>query len=313
VTTIRAVLVSPGLPGSLSLGSADLPSPAPNEALVRVRAISLNRGEVRRAQDSQAGTRLGWDIAGVVDQAATDGSGPRSGDRVVGILRTGAWAEMLAVPVKNLAVLPDGVTFQQAATLPVAALTALYAFDRASGLAGRNVLVTGASGGVGHFAVQMAAMSGAVVTGLVRQEAHAGVVADAGADHVVVDETGEAARPFAPFDLALDSVAGEVFASLSTMMAMGGQVVSYGVSAGGRMSFDMAPFFRSRATLSSFLVFDEMEKETARVGLERLLRLVDAGRLQPLISLQADWSEIGPVAKQLLDRAYPGKAVLTIG
>src|SRR5690606_9857521 len=124
---------------------------------------------------------------------------------------TGAWSELLALPVNNLAVLPESVSFADAATLPVAALTALYALDRANGLAGRNVLITGASGGVGLFAVQLAAMSGATVTGLVRQEKHAGAVSEAGAHHVVVDGTGAAAKHFGPFDHVLDSVAGEVF------------------------------------------------------------------------------------------------------
>jgi NADPH:quinone reductase-like Zn-dependent oxidoreductase len=310
--TIRAVLVDPAATAHLALGQVDAPSPSAKEAVVRVKAISLNRGEVRRAQDSTAGDRLGWDIAGTVEQAASDGSGPQKGERVVGILRTGAWAELLALPVTNLAVLPANVTFEQAATLPVAALTALYALDRANGLAGRNVLVTGASGGVGHFAVQLAAMAGATVTGLVRQERHAAVVSEAGAAQVVADGSGAAAKQYGPFDHVLDSVGGETFANICGMMAQGGQIVSYGVSAGGRVSMDVAPLFRSRSTFSSFLVFDEMQKESARIGLERLLRLVSDGRLKPLIALQEDWSRVGEVAQQLLDRNYPGKAVLTV-
>jgi NADPH:quinone reductase-like Zn-dependent oxidoreductase len=313
MTTTRAILVDPGAPAHLALGEAPGPEPGRNEAVVMVKAISLNRGEVRRAQDSAAGERLGWDIAGVVESAAADGSGPKPGDRVVGILRTGAWSEHLALPTNNLAVLPGNVNFEDAATLPVAALTALCALDRANGLAGRNVLVTGASGGVGHFAVQLAAMSGATVTGLVRQERHAAVVSEAGAAHVVADGTGAAAREFGPYDHVLDSVGGETFASIATMLAPGGSIVSYGVSAGGRADMDIATLFRSRGTFSSFLVFDEMQKETARVGLTRLLRLVSDGRLKPLISLTEDWSKVGGVAQHLLDRSYPGKAVLTIG
>jgi NADPH:quinone reductase-like Zn-dependent oxidoreductase len=312
VTTTRAILVDPSAPGHLALGEAEAPPPGRNEAVVRVKAISLNRGEVRRAQDAAAGDRLGWDIAGVVESAAADGSGPKEGERVAGILRTGAWSEQLNLPSTNLAVLPDGVSFEDAATLPVAGLTALYALDRANGLAGRNVLVTGASGGVGHFAVQLAAMSGAAVTGLVRQERHAAVVSAAGADHVVVDGTGATAKQFGPYDHVLDSVGGETFASIATMLAPGGSIVSYGVSAGGRADVDIATLFRSRGTFSSFLVFDEMMKETAAVGLRRLLKLVADGRLKPLISLTEDWSKAGEVAQQLLDRNYPGKAVLTI-
>src|SRR5439155_782458 len=87
-----------------------------------------NRGEVRRAGMAAAGWRPGWDLAGELERAAADGSGPRAGARVVGMLGEGAWAERVAVPTHALAELPEKVTFSQAATFPVAGLTALYGF-----------------------------------------------------------------------------------------------------------------------------------------------------------------------------------------
>src|SRR5262245_10385685 len=152
--TIRAITVDANAPAHLAVTAVEAPRPGPGDALVRVHAISLNRGEVRSSQAAKPGTRPGWDIAGLVEEAAADGSGPRAGDRVVGILRGGAWAELLAIPSANLAVLPTSVGFADASTLPVAGLTALYALDRAIGLLERKVVVTGASGGVGHLAVQ---------------------------------------------------------------------------------------------------------------------------------------------------------------
>src|SRR5688500_1859230 len=95
---IRAILVNPDVTGKLALGEVEAPIPRSNEALVRVHAISLNRGECNRAQNSPAGMLLGWDIAGIVEQAAGDGTGPKEGARVVGILQTGAWAELIPVP-----------------------------------------------------------------------------------------------------------------------------------------------------------------------------------------------------------------------
>src|SRR5262249_21046881 len=126
----RAVVVDLQAPGRLVIASVRDPTPDRGEAIVRVRAISLNRGEVRRAGMAAAGWRPGWDLAGEVERAATDGSGPRVGARVVGMLGEGAWAERVAVPTHALAALPDNVTFSQAASLPVAGLTALYALEK---------------------------------------------------------------------------------------------------------------------------------------------------------------------------------------
>lgn len=309
---IRAILVNPGVTGKLALGEVEAPTPRANEALVRVHAISLNRGEVNRAQNSPAGLLLGWDIAGVVEKAAADGTGPKEGARVVGILQTGAWAEQLAIPSTNLAALPDSVSFEVASTFPVAGLTALYALDRAPGLTGRNVLITGASGGVGNFAIQIARHGGANVTGLVRQEKHIASVKEAGAHNAVADETGEAARTHGPYNHILESVGGPVLANAISMIAPMGLVVVYGVSMGGPMTLDSTVFLRSRATVSGLFVFTELHKETAAVGLARLAKLVDQGVLKPQISLTASWKEAGAVARQLLDRAYPGKAVLRV-
>jgi NADPH:quinone reductase-like Zn-dependent oxidoreductase len=310
--SIRAVVVDADAMAHLTIGSVDAPTPGPAEVLIRVHALSLNRGEVRGAQNGRPGARPGWDIAGVVEEAARDGRGPKQGERVVGILQTGAWAELVSIPATNVAVLPDNVSFKDASTLPVAGLTALFALDRADGLLERNVLVTGASGGVGHFGVQMAVRAGAKVTGLVRQEKHAQAVRDAGADNVVADETGEAARAFGPYNHILESVGGHVLASSITMLAPSGHCVVYGVSAGGPISMDSAVFLRTRGRVSGLAVFTEIARETAAVGLARLARMVGAGTLKPLIAVEANWKDIGNVAQQLLDRAYPGKAVLMV-
>nr|BFE55617.1 zinc-binding dehydrogenase [Dactylosporangium thailandense] len=312
MTSVRAVLVDDSAAGRLAVGTTQQRSPRPDESVVRVGAISLNRGEVRQAQMAPAGERPGWDLAGTVESAAADGTGPEPGQRVVGLLRNGAWAESVNVPTTNLAVLPDSIPFESAAALPVAGLTALYALDQANGLAGRSVLVTGASGGVGSFAVQLASAGGARAVALIQHGRHLAAVQAVGADHIVVDPTGEQARPFGPYDLVLDAVGGPAFTALATMLAPHGRLVSYGMADLTPPPLDIVRLLQARASLSAFHVFEEMNRETAGVGLTRLLRLIQAERLTPMVSLQDDWNNIGRVAEQLIGRSFPGKAVLTV-
>src|SRR6202049_1938257 len=168
--TIRAVVVDPAAPEKLAIKPVELRDPDRDEVAVRVAAISLNRGETRRAlQVAEAGWRPGWDFAGVVETAAADGSGPKPGTRVVGLLPSGAWAERVNCRSHAVAALPDAVSDAEAATLPVAGLTALHALRQGGLVMGRKVLVDGASGGVGHLACQLASAAGALVWGHVRR------------------------------------------------------------------------------------------------------------------------------------------------
>jgi NADPH:quinone reductase-like Zn-dependent oxidoreductase len=285
-----------------------------SEALIRVAAISLNRGEVRRAQAADAGWRPGWDLAGVVEAAAADGTGPQPGARVVGLLNSGAWADLVAVPARSLAALPDSVTFAQAATLPVAGLTALHTLGKGGNLLAKNVLITGASGGVGHLAVQLARHAGAHVVGLVHQDRHVEPVRRAGAHQVVLGEDGAPAAQHAPYDLILDSVGGATLGTVLAQLAPNGTCVAFGSTAGGEVTFDLRRFFlEGGLTLYGFILFHELEHgEPASIGLDRLARLVAGGQLRPQIEVEASWTEVGVVAQQLVDRRFAGKAVLYV-
>lgn len=312
--TMRAVVVDPAAQGRLSVQPVGVPRLEAHEALVRVAAISLNRGEVRRAMSAEAGSRLGWDLAGTVERPAADGTGPREGARVVGLLHTGAWAERVGVPTEYLAEMPDAVSFAQAATLPVAGLTALRALEKGGNLTARTVLVTGASGGVGSFAVPLARLAGAHVVGAVRQARHEQIVRELGAAEVVSGESLAPAKLFGPYSLILESVGGASLGTALTLLAPRGTCVLYGVSAGAETTFDAGEFFRTGgAQLYGLYVFNELETgENASVGLSRLLDLVASGRLNPQIALEDTWTSVASVAQQLLDRSYPGKAVLHI-
>ena len=112
---MKAVVANPAVTGCLEIGDVTAPVADSNEALVAVTSISLNRGELRRAEAAEAGMQIGWDLAGVVQSAARDGSGPPEGTRVVGFSRRmQGWAEQVALPTRDLAAIPDTVSDQDA-------------------------------------------------------------------------------------------------------------------------------------------------------------------------------------------------------
>ncbi len=313
---IRAVGVDPAAPGKLAIRPVELRDPDRDEVAVRVSAISLNRGETRRAlQVAEPGWRPGWDFAGVVETAAADGSGPKPGTRVVGILPSGAWAERVNCRSHAVAALPDGCSDAQAATLPVAGLTALHALRQGGLLLGRKVLVDGATGGVGHLACQLAAAAGALVWGQARRPESQGAVAEWCGGRVVLGRDLLAAKPHGPFWLILDSLGGPALSAALSMLQPGGTCVTFGVSDAGSATFESREFFGTGgARLYGLTLFHElMSVERASIGLSLLAELIAAEKLKPQIAVEASWNEIGAIARRLIDRDFAGKAVLHIG
>lgn len=312
---IRAIVVDPAAPGKLAVKPVELRDPDRDEVGVRVTAISLNRGETRRAlQIADAGWRPGWDFAGIVETEAVDGSGPKRGTRVVGILPSGAWAERVNCRTHAIAALPDAVSDAEAATLPVAGLTALHALRQGGLLLGRRVLIDGASGGVGHLACQLAAAAGALVWGHIRREEHRAAVAEWCGDRVVLGRDLAAAKPQGPFWLILDSLGGSALSAALGMLQPNGTCVTFGVSEASSATFESRDFFGTGgAKLYGLTLFHElMSVERASIGLRLLAELIEAKKLRPQIAVQAPWSDIGIIARRLIDREFTGKAVLHI-
>ena len=238
------------------------------------------------------------------------------GTRVAGLLRSGAWASQVAAPVSQIAPIPDIVTFAQAATLPVAGLTALHTLWKGGFLLERAILDYGRDGRRGRLCtIQLAKLAGAIVVAHIRKPEQEAFVRAAGADHVVVGDTLKDAKQYGPYALMLDSVGGAILGELLGLVDEGTKIVSFGTSAGNDVTFNAQAFYNAgMTTLYGLILFDELRTvESADKGLARLAKLVGQGRLNPQISVEDDWTRIADITQQLLARSYSGKAVLNIG
>ncbi|GAA2600634.1 zinc-binding dehydrogenase [Streptomyces tubercidicus] len=300
---MRALVVDHSVPGRLALGEVPDPVPGPDEVLVKISAISLNYGELPKSDDAAEGTVPGWDAAGVVERAAASGRGPKPGDRVITFGWDAGWAELRAVPVGELAVLPDAVDFATAAALPVAGVTALRALRRAGVRPGQRVAITGASGGVGRFAVQLAHQAGAEVHAFVGSPARGAGLAALGADHVLTDT----ATLDGEVDVLLDNVGGALLGELLGRMAPGGTVISIGATSG-----EPTPVQPYQLVAGQLKLIGIQAGGDAGADLAHLVRLVAEGRLESSVDRVADWSQAGQTALALVNREIRGKAVLTI-
>jgi NADPH:quinone reductase len=312
MSSIHAIVVEPEVPGRLVIKEVEAPQAGPSEALVQVEAISLNRGEVALAMmQTKAGWRPGWDLAGIVVKQAANGTGPKAGSRVVGSVSAGAWAEQVAVPTNRLAAIPDRVTFAQAATLPVAGLTALRALEKGGLLLNKRVLITGSTGGVGLFAHQLAKLNGAYAVGTVRQTQNEALVREAGASEVIVGNDLAPARAYGPYDLIVESVGGKTLESALSLLATGGTCVILGYSASPEATIDVRDLINTgRTTLYGLNMYQEFDSRPRSEDLAWLARMVAEQQLRTYIAMEASWHEIGEAAQRLLQRHFTGKAVL---
>ncbi|HEX6697747.1 MAG TPA: zinc-binding dehydrogenase [Solirubrobacteraceae bacterium] len=306
--TISAFLPSPDAPARIVLGEAPEPTPAANEALVAVEAYSINRGEIFLLEAPRDGWRPGQDLAGRVERAAADGSGPPAGTRVVAHVPAAGWAARVAAPTDALAPLPDEVSATDASTLGVAGLAALRLLRAAGSVAGRRVLLTGASGGVGHFVVELAAAQGGLVTA-VSSSAERGerLLALGAADVVASVEAAEG-----PFELVLESVGGASLTAALERLAPHGKLLWFGEA--GREPATIGFGSAATAFFASIELFIYWRAGASDADdLATLVRLVAGGHLHPEVGLVADWRETPDALIALRDRQVRGNAVLTVG
>ena len=309
---MRALIYDPEAPSGLRLGRAPEPVALDSQALIEVHAVSLNFGELAyKAEYTPPGAVLGLDAAGIVVQAAADGSGPPPGTRVVSFGWTaGGWAERRAAHTAELAVVPDSVDLGAAAALPAAGVSALRALRRLGSVAGRRVLVTGASGGVGRFAVQLAAQAGAKVIASVGSAARGEGLRELGAYEVVVgldDVT-------TPLYGVLDNVGGRQLGQAFALLEDGGCLQSVGMASRepSTIDFERERVKGGRKRIESFVVGDPDLGPAFGPDLAYLVELLESNALDPQIGWRGPWERASEAAEALLGRRVSGKAVLDV-
>jgi len=324
------VLRSYGSPEHLDLTDLDTPVPAADEVLVRVRATSVNpydwhhmRGEPRIAR-MMAGTLglrapklriLGCDMAGQVEAAGKDVTQFRPGDDVFALLEQGGFAEYVSVPERLLARKPGNLSYEQAAAVPMAATTALLGLRDVGRIEpGQKVLVNGASGGVGTFAMQIARALGARADG-VCSSPNADLVRSIGADDVIDYARKDFTRSGRRYDVLLD-IAGSrpvfacrrVLAPRGTLVLIGGPAGRWLQPAGHVFSaLAMAPLVSQRIAIA-----DTVSCTAKKQILMTLTTLIEDGKVIPVISRRYPFRSIQEAIRYQEQGHVPGKVTVTI-
>lgn len=285
MTTTMFTITQDRLGGPEVLHPAEVARPVPGvgEVLVAVRAAGVNPADHMYRQTGAFGAQppftLGWDVSGVVSTVGPGVTVLAPGDEVFGLLPfpkgAGAYAEYVVAPTRALVPKPAALTHEAAAALPLAGLTAWQSLVETAHVgAGTRVLVTGATGGVGHLAIQIAAALDAEVSALA-STANVEAARGYGADRVVDYRTTDVASVLTDLDVVIDVLGGDFTATAVGMVRPGGSVVTMipQVPASTR-----ALAAERGVRLSGLLV------EADRLGLLELVRLVEAGRLRPTVA-----------------------------
>jgi NADPH:quinone reductase len=307
---MRALVADPTASPALSLAEVPEPSPGPGQLLLDMEAASVNRGEIRTAAKQPPGTVIGWDVAGTVAAVGAGVSSFDVGERVVTLSpSSGAFAERVVVPAEWTAPLPSACDFVTAATLPVAGVTAVGVLRLARVHAGDRVLITGAAGGVGLFAVQLALQAKAAVTGQARGEERAATVRDLGAEALV--HPGDGSPVDGEFDVVIDGIGGPMVGPLLDAAATGGRVVVFGNSADAESTFRVERFYSKGVTIFGFRVFASVPTDQVVKDMANLADQAASGALRVAVQATAPLADALPLIGDLYDRKVTGKVVLT--
>lgn len=310
--------------GVLKLEEIDRPVIGADEVLVRVRAAGLNHADWVFTSGEPLIARLafgvrqpktsvrGRDVAGVVEAVGADVAGFHPGDPVYGELESGTFAEYVAAPASRLARKPANLSFEQAATVPLSGMTALLGLrDAGAVTAGHRVLINGASGGVGTFAVQIAKALGADVTAVCSAR-NAGLAISLGADRVIDYGLEDFTRGADDYDVIFDLIGNHSLSALRHVLTRNGTLV-LSSGTGGRVFGPMGRILR--AVLLAPFAHQKLVLISANRGkdtLDDLRTLIEAGHVTPAIDRSFPLAEASAAMRYFVTEHARGKIVLTV-
>ena len=315
-----------GPPDVVQISDVEKPVPGNDEVLIKVRAASVNpadwhlmRGQPYVFRMMMGGlrrpkvTRLGIDVAGQVEAVGRNATQFKPGDQVFGSCR-GAFAEYACTSQSNLAMKPDNVTFEQAASVPVAALTALQGLRNKGQIQpGQRVLINGAAGGVGTFAVQIAKWLGADVTGVCSTR-NVDMVRSIGADRVIDYTRQDFTKSEQRYDLIFDLAASGSLLACRRVLNPKGIYIGAGPAPGASMigvivRWITAATVLSRLVSQKFVIF---VTRSTKADLTTLHELMKAGKVKPVIDRCYGLSETAEAIRYLEQGHARGKVVITL-
>lgn len=292
----------------VSMADVPEPEPRPGQVLVAVEAVSINRGETFQLEHPPGDWRPGKDFAGTVIRPAGDGSRPAEGTRVVGHAPHSAWADRIAIGTDRVAALPDSITSETAAALPLAGLTALRLARQARLSPGTSILMTGASGGVGHYFAELASMTAAELTAVVGSQQRGVRLRQLGA--ITLTDVREAGNGF---DVGMDSVGAESLAQVRRRVDPRGSILWFGQASRTPATLDFFDWVDGTAAAPITQFHYETSDRPLQRDLTTLVELVTNGRLHPVVDRLRPAAEADMAIDFLRARRILGNLVLQWG
>ncbi|WP_055445953.1 NADP-dependent oxidoreductase [Lacinutrix mariniflava] len=309
------VLEKAGGPENLHLAEVEKPSIKENEVLVAVKAISLNPADVKpkyadKMLDSMYGKNrpviLGWDIAGTVTEAGTAVTDFKVGDTVFGMVNFPgagkAYAEFVAAPEAHLALMPSNVSFEEAAATTLAALTALQILEGKINK-GDKVLIQAGSGGVGHFAIQIAKSFGAYVIATASAK-NKDFILSIGADEAIDYHTQNFEEVLSDIDFVLDTQGGQVLVNSTKVLKDGGTVIT-------TFGMDMPEEAKAIAEKENKTVSNILVHSSAK-DMNTLKGMIESGAIKPNIYKTFAFEDMADAHREVEKGRTVGKVIVTL-